>query len=123
MTNSANDADFFTAVHHLTLQQAAVAELRDDLRHDFASRQRVACTINGQLPPDDEFVEVWCCDLSSRGLSYLAPQSPAGGSLVFALGTPPYTYLQAEVVHSEQAETPEGPQWRIGCRFTGRVKR
>ena len=100
------DANFFNLIHKLagSEQQEPAADGGEDRRHPPLSTQRVAPLRGPDMPPESEFDEVQCRDLTRSGFSFLLPTRPDFDSLVAAFGTPPNViYVSARVTNCEPA--------------------
>jgi hypothetical protein len=149
-TTSQVDAGFFQLIHRLVgpqLRANQPAERRRGMRHPFPARQRIAPRRGTDFPPDREFVEVRCYDLTRAGFSFLLPAEPGFTSLVAAFGNPSETiYVAAEVVRCESVllyasggvervvdapghgdpgpeEGEATPMVLVACRFTERLEK
>ena len=120
---SDGDSDFFSLVHGLLREQeeAATDERRDHDRRPYTCLQLVAPYVPGKPLPVGDFDKRMFDDLSETGFSYFAPQPPETRQVVVALGVAPFTFFTAEVVNRDLVDGPEGRQYRIGCRITGRL--
>lgn len=99
-------------------------ERRISPRRGFNVRQGVAPYYGGDVPERQEFRMVDCLDISIAGLGYASAERPSSPAVVVALGAAPkLTYMTAEVVYSTtSAGVNGGTFYRVGCRFTGRIK-
>lgn len=102
---------------------AKTEERRRHSRKQFAATQFIAPCLKGRLPTPGAFREVHCVDVSSAGFSYLTEAFPDTDSLVVEFGVPPsLIYLSARVVHCTRLSEKGDTQYKIGCRFTGRLQ-
>lgn len=90
-------------------------------RYAFQTIQRIAPVTPDRKPESRDFVPVRCHDISRGGFSFYYDEKPAFRQLV-ALVTAGQKclYLTAEVVHIQKVAGPNGDQYLVGCRFTGR---
>ena len=148
--DSTIDADFYRLIHQLagTPREDDPSERRGQHRQAFSTVQRIAPHPGPGFPPDSEFFEVRCHDLTRSGFSFFLPAPPDFTALVAAFGTPPHLiYVGAEVRHSDRVlrhpsglvehvgggagavayQSVEGniptPLILVGCRFTRRMER
>jgi PAS domain S-box-containing protein len=106
------------------LPQGVDYDRRARPRRKYPYLQLIAPLRGEQLPPDTEFQEQHCYDISSRGFAFLLPQPPPYEKVVVAFGAAPsVVYLTADVRHSTLREIDGKPQYVIGCRYTGRLNR
>jgi hypothetical protein len=144
------DASFFNLIYQLTSVPPAAtdAERRQFPRQPFASVQWIAVRHGPGVPPEGEFFEVQCHDLTRQGFSFLLPGRPHFDAVVAALGTPPdVIYMAADVTRStdvlvsgsgrlepvgpaagrrERKAPPDPAAVRmvlVGCRFVQRLHR
>lgn len=96
-------------------------EQRGGDRHNYQCLQLIAPVINGKLPDQSQFRRVQCLDLSQSGFSYLASEPPTEENLIVALGSVPFTFLSAQVMHHKPIGRGDVPEYLVGCRFTGRL--
>ena len=117
------DGDFFSLVHDLLREQqeAATDERRAHDRRQYTCLQLVAPYVPGKPLQSGDFDKRMFDDLSETGFAYFAPQPPETQQVAVALGVAPFTFLTANVVNRALADGPDGTQYRIGCRFTGRL--
>ncbi len=137
------DANFFTLIHRVVTEQARRAP-RDRRRPDRAAYQalaRIALFRDEGIPPESEFFDVPCRDLTRRGFSFVLPYRPEFSKLVVCFGTPPEAiYVAARVVHCDTViQRPDGtfqvcdsksvesgagkPLVLVGCEFRERLQR
>lgn len=118
-----SDADFFSLVHHvLESNRSAAGDRRISDRRTYACQQYIAPYINGNLPKQSEFRLVRCLDLSPSGFSFLTPHVPTSEYLVVALGSAPYIFVSACVVHCTSQQYENRRMFLVGCRFVARIK-
>ena len=117
------DGDFFSLVHDLLREQeeATTDERRDHERRQYTLLQLVAPYVSGKPLPSGDFDKRMFDDLSETGFAYFAPHPPETTQVAVALGVAPFTFLTADVVNQAQFDGPDGTQYRIGCRFNGRL--
>jgi len=125
MSDIVRDADFFDLVHQLVQQhqlEESGAERRDSDRHSFESTQHIS-PFDGEAasPATTDFRAVQCHDLSTTGLSFLSAEPIPADHVMVALGGTPPKLLVAEIMHTDPIDTDAGPQFLIGCHFTGRM--
>jgi hypothetical protein len=119
-----SDAEFYSDVHRMCREAREWSEKQTADRRQrqaFACRQWVAF---GEADDDGNhvFQEVDCCDLSTGGFSFLAPDVPASDHLVVRLGgEDSFVFLTAKAVNCRPYLTIHGTQFFVGCRFIGRV--
>lgn len=99
-------------------------ERRQSARRGYKVRQSVAPYFGGELPERENFGMVDCLDISMSGIAFTATERPNCSAVVVALGAAPrFTYMTAEVVYSTATPGVNGGNiYRVGCRFTGRMK-
>lgn len=99
-------------------------ERRQSARRGYKVRQSVAPYFGGELPDRENFSMVDCLDISMSGIAFTATERPNCSAVVVALGAAPrFTYMTAEVVYSTATPGVNGGNiYRVGCRFTGRMK-
>lgn len=105
-------------------EQQEQDERRQAARRGYKVRQNVAAYYGGELPEREDFTTVDCLDISMSGIAYTATERPNCAAVVVALGAAPkLTYMTAEVVYSTATAGVNGGNiYRVGCRFTGRIK-
>jgi len=118
------DAAFFDMIHSLLDAQSTDEnrERRGDRRHPYRHVQLMAPYDGHELPLQADFRPVQCHDLSPNGFSFHAPGPPDFDHIVIALGTVPFTFFSAEVVHVHEAPGGSVPQYLVGCRFVRRIE-
>jgi len=121
---ASSDASFYALVHFVleARQQAAQLDRRNDQRHDFATLQYVAPYHNGQLPTDDQFIQVVCRDISPQGLSFLSPSPPSTDYMVVALGSNSPIFLSASVLRHQPIVVDGQTLFLVGLRFIARIQ-
>lgn len=119
----ASDAAFFDLVHALidSDQKEEKREQRSKERHAYQCVQLVAPYDGENLPTQAEFLHVHCHDLSARGFSFTVPRPPDYKYLVVALGTIPFTFIQAHVVNISSAQQGDRSEFRVGCEFLSKI--
>ena len=117
------DAGFFSAVHQMLERNRHDndSERRGGDRHNYTCLQLIAPIVNGKLPDQSQFRRVQCLDLSQSGFSYLAAEPPTEEDLIVALGSVPFTFLSAQVLHHKPIQQGDNTEYLVGCRFTGRL--
>ena len=113
-------ADFYGLVHDV-LEGMPKRERRGNNRREFACLQWVAPYGEGRLPTTADFIRVRCRDLSLTGFSFLAEQLPHSDYLLVALGTSPFTFVSAQVLHGRMIRVEGEKHLLIGCRFLRRI--
>jgi hypothetical protein len=75
-------------------------------------------------PPElAKFRGVRCRDISTAGFSYFDDRPPATGErLIVLLGTSPQVCLVGQVAYNTPVMGSNGPEFLIGCQFTGRLR-
>ena len=73
------------------------------------------------MPSQSEFGHVKFQDISPKGFSYYASESPDHGRVIVALGSVPFAFLTAQVVHVTTLQEAGQTQYLVGCRFDGRI--
>ena len=120
-----SDANFFALVHHVLESRQLGADggkRREARRHEFLCHQFVAPYVGGVLPQQTEFRRVLCHDLSPSGFSFIEASPPDCDLLIVALGSAPYIFVSAQVVHQEPIEVDGQNLFLMGCHFVARVK-
>lgn len=138
------DANFFNLIHTaLGSQKKSDTERRENPRQTFQSQQRIALPRQPGIPPESEFFDVRCRDLTRQGFSFLLAFEPKFKRLVAAFGAPPDAiYLSAQVTHcadvllypsgvavpleesdDQSATEAATPMTLVGCRFIERLYR
>jgi hypothetical protein len=118
-----SDAEFYSRVHLMRREHHAAdsSPARKSERHVFAQRQWLAFYGHDGVPHEESFREVDCCNLSTSGFAFITHEMPENDRLCVRLGgAGGYVFLSALTVHCTIVETPAGPAFKIGCRFTGR---
>jgi PAS domain S-box-containing protein len=106
------------------LPQGVDYDRRARPRRKYPYLQLIAPLEGTKLPPDADFQEQHCYDISSRGFAYLLPAPPPYEKVVVAFGAAPsVVYLTADIRHATLREIDGKPQYVIGCRYTGRLNR
>jgi hypothetical protein len=104
-------------------EPASRSERRSYPRYTCTGVQKIARLVDGHIPARDAFESVQCADISRSGFSFLRPAPPQWDALVVALGDAPHrVFLIAKVVNTEKVIQGGQEVYRVGCRFTGRVK-
>lgn len=102
--------------------EGVVRERRKITRRPFPYKQSLAPMRNGKLPAPNEFQEVRCHDLSSRGFSFLAPEAPNCREVIVAFGTPPsLIYVIGKIVHITAYRHESQDMFLVGCKYSGRA--
>ena len=119
-----SDADFFALVHHVleNNRNTASSERRVSDRREYTCQQYIAPYVNGSLPKQSEFQLFHCLDLSPSGFSFLSPTVPTSEYLIVALGSAPYIFVSACVVHCKSQRRDDEQVFLVGCRFVARIK-
>ena len=119
-----SDANFFSLVHNVleNARPLTGSDRREGDRHEFACEQYIAPYVGGVLPKQTDFRLVRCQDLSPNGFSFLTAELPECEYLVVALGTCPYIFMSAHVVHCASQWIAGVEVFNIGCRFVARIK-
>jgi len=123
-THNVQDTGFFAAVHQMLerkREESASDRRGTQSRHDFHCMQLIAPVIDGRMPDQSMFRRVQCLDLSQNGFAYLSPEPPTEESLIVALGSVPFTFLSAQVMHHRPIAQGSAIEYLVGCRFTGRL--
>jgi PAS domain-containing protein len=99
------------------------ADTRAHERHSFHSAQQIAPIVDDATPSMEDFFTVTCLDLSVGGISFLLTAPPVTREYVVLLGTKPnYLHIRAEVRNCRPYQLGDQEYFRIGCRFTDRVR-
>jgi PAS domain S-box-containing protein len=95
---------------------------RQRSRMAYPYKQRIAPFSGNGVPPEEEFREVKCRDISVGGFSYLAAMKPAYKQVIVALGIAPnQIFLSAEIVHTTPIVYDGRVMYAAGCRYLGRM--
>lgn len=141
LTRSQQDASFYGAMHALMLRAGAEVEglparaIPSDLpefakcvmnrratdRQPFSCPQLLAPFDGQELPSHAKFRLTECYDISTDGFGFLAERIPDSQFVVIALGTVPFSFVSAEIVHVDRQEVEGEVQFKIGCRFLERL--
>lgn len=137
------DANFFTLIHRVITEQAhrAPRDRRQPDRSAYQALARIALPRDEGVPPESEFFDVPCRDLTRRGFSFVLPYRPEFSKVVVCFGSPPEAiYIAARVVHCDNVvQRPDGaievcdqragrngegkPLVLVGCEFRERLHR
>lgn len=102
--------------------QVVSSERRSCPRRPFRKSQRVAPYTYGRFPPLEEFHEVECRDLTSRGFSFWFRKPPKAKFLVVGLGAgTEWNYLLARVAHVTELDHEGTATYLVGCQFVRRL--
>ncbi len=130
---AAADAGFYELVYELleaerARQARAAPPAGRDENHRQSSRRSFKCVQllapfrDGRLPSQAEFRPVLCRDLSSGGFSFYSENRIDCRQVIVALGQVPFKFFTASVVNQTRTRTRQGPMFRVGCRFSGRIE-
>jgi hypothetical protein len=147
------DAAFFNLMHSfLAAPQQAEGragdprrlERRDISRRAFRIKQRIAPGYCWEVPPEEVWIDVLCCDLTQGGFSFFLDDKPEYGRLVAMFRPDDPIYVAARVnycrpvlvddeghvldptvamVQSLPADRPRESKFLIGCQFLRRFGR
>ncbi len=99
-------------------------EMRSSPRRTYQYRQLIAPLIGDRLPARNRFFEVVCEDISAGGIAFYLDARPDFKRVVVGLGQPPrLTFFTAEIVRLSETDANGRPQFLVGCRFTGRIRK
>ncbi len=117
------DADLFDTISDLLAEQNAIHgdERRDGARRNYACIQLLAPYDANHLPLQEDFRQVQCRDLSPRGFSFVSYRQPTTDHVVVALGTVPFKFFVAKIIHSGLSESELSQNYLVGCRFVRRL--
>jgi hypothetical protein len=141
LTRSQQDASFYGAMHALLAGASADGGERDipvaerELspltpiamnrrtmdRRPFSCPQLMAPYDGKDLPSQSKFRLTECYDISTTGFGFLADQIPDSQFVVIALGTVPFSFFSAEIVHVDRLEVSAASKFQVGCRFLQRL--
>ncbi len=125
MSSIYDDVDLYSLVHELLLVRDAddqQDERRGGVRHPYECRQLISpYRIDGELPDQTTFRPVKCCDISPGGMSFHSDQLPDCERLVIALGTLPFIYIEARIMHVTECDDDRPGKYLVGCQFGGRI--
>ncbi len=130
---AAADAGFYELVHELLeaerIRQVKAAPTasrdanhRQSARRSFRCVQLLAPFHDGRLPSQSEFLPVVCRDLSGGGFSFYSESRIEFRQVIVALGQVPFQFFTAAVINQTRSRTRQGPTFRVGCRFSGRIE-
>ncbi len=133
VVSAADDTNFFARVHELLeAERQRLADTpstaggnknhRQSDRRPFDGVQLLAPYRDGRLPSQADFRLVHFRDLSSGGFSFLSEDRTDFEHVIVALGQVPFKFFAASVVNQTRTRTRQGPMFRVGCRFSGRVE-
>lgn len=130
LAGSEVDANFFNLIHRVLAEQPkrSPAERRGPERKCYQALARIALRRDANVPPESDFFEVQCHDLTRHGFSFLLPYQPAFQEVAACFGAPPDAiYLAARVAHSAEVLAHDQgrgrPMFLIGCEFLERLQR
>ena len=117
------EADLFDTISELLAEQNSIRgdERREGARRSYDCIQLLAPYDANCLPKQEDFRQVQCRDLSPRGFSFISYRQPATQHVVVALGSVPFKFFVAQIVHSGFSESELGQNYLIGCRFVRRL--
>ena len=104
-----------------TMREESADDRRGFGRRSFACPQLVAPYDGKELPAQASFRLVDCIDICSSGFSFLTDKIPDQQYLVIALGTVPFAFVTAEVLHIQRQEDNPAEPFRVGCQFLKRI--
>ena len=118
------DAAFYDMIHHLIEAQSIDlgGERREGERRDYEHVQLLAPYRDSTMPVQADFHQARCQDISPTGFSFHAWDRPDFERVVVALGTVPFVFFIAEVVHVREIHNNGTPQYLIGCQFVERIE-
>jgi len=100
------------------------ADARREARQPYRCRQSVAPYTTDRLPTPESFHDVDCLDISERGVGFVTSTPPTSAMIVITTGVEPdVVYRTARVVSVQELPSGEGPLYRVGCEFIGRLSR
>ena len=127
-TATGADASFYALVHELIEAEKALAEQRRPApegraagRRRFDCQQLLAPFDGVRLPSQSEFRQVACQDLSPGGFSFVTTERAEFEAVVVALGQVPFKFFTAKVQNQSRVRHKGRMDYRVGCRFTGRI--
>lgn len=117
------EADLFDTISELLAEQNALNgdERREGARRNYDCIQLLAPYDANSLPLQEDFRQVQCRDLSPRGFSFISYRQPTTEHVVVALGTVPFKFFVAKIVHSGPSENELNQNYLVGCRFVRRL--
>ncbi|MCA9124221.1 MAG: hypothetical protein H6822_34035 [Planctomycetaceae bacterium] len=117
------EADLFDTISELLAEQNALSgdERREGTRRNYECIQLLAPYDANSLPLQEDFRQVQCRDLSPRGFSFISYRQPTTEHVVVALGTVPFKFFVAKIIHSSPSESELNQNYLVGCRFVRRL--
>ncbi len=117
------ESDLFETISELLAEQNALGsdERRAGERRNYDSVQLLAPYDANLLPLQEDFRQVQCRDLSPKGFSFLSYRQPETDHVVVALGSVPFKFFVAKIMHSSPSESELNQNFLIGCRFVRRL--
>ena len=117
------DSNLFSMIHSLLDEQAPLGtvERRGGDRRVYACPQLLAPYDGWTLPSQADFRLVQCQDISPSGFSFISKQRPEYEHLIIALGTVPFTFFAAQVMHAKTTAAIPGRPYLVGCKFLNRL--
>ena len=122
-TPLAAEANLFSMIHALLDEQApvGVVERRAGDRRAYACPQLLAPYDGWTLPRQSEFRLVQCQDLSPSGFSFVSKRRPDYEYLIIALGSVPFSFFSAQVMHAKTTSALPAGLYVVGCKFLNRL--
>lgn len=116
-------ATLFSLIHSLLEEQESLVtvERRKGDRHAYTCSQLMAPYDGWTLPKQADFRLMPCQDISPTGFSFLSQERPEYEHLVIALGTVPFKFFSAQVMHVKFADSSAAGLYVVGCRFLHRL--
>lgn len=117
------ESDLFETISELLAEQTALGgdERRAGERRNYDCIQLLAPYDADSLPLQEDFRQVQCRDLSPKGFSFLSYRQPETDHVVVALGTVPFKFFVAKIIHSSPSENELSQNFLVGCRFVRRL--
>lgn len=98
-------------------------EYRAYPRRSYPYVQAIGICRDGTLPKREEFFDVRCRDISSRGFSYVTDVAPDFFEFVVTFGSPPaQLYLRSRIVHVSPLVHEGRNCLLVGCEYIERVE-
>ena len=118
----AADAAFFEMVHALVTDPSTDdSERRENERHAYQCVQLIAPYDGVNLPSQIDFCKVQCEDISSNGFAFYSPKIPEMKYVIIALGSLPFHFYEAEVLHNRPMQRDGEIEYLVGCRLLKRL--
>ncbi|TWT39285.1 PilZ domain-containing protein [Blastopirellula retiformator] len=96
-------------------------ERRRSPRHPFQTTQMYAEYDGENMPPTSRFRLATFHDISSTGIAFVLPIKPTHARFILAIGTVPFRFFEAELVHVREMVANGQVSYQLGCRLVRRI--